>query len=175
MQDVNSRSGNAAIGLVQVTPSTFAHYRDTKLSGDPYEPLSNLTAGMRYAKARYGVEGMLDVIGHGHGYAAGGLVSPSNTFARNFAQTFGTVTPSLYDRGGLIHEGLQFIDHQRRTPDYVLTSAQWEKMFELAAHVEKTEGARGGITIGTVHGHSAEEVAAEIEKMRRRKEALEYV
>ena len=175
VQDVNSRSGNAAIGLVQVTPSTFAHYRDTKLSGDPYEPLSNLTAGMRYAKARYGVEGMLDVIGHGHGYAAGGLVSPSNTFARNFAQTFGTVTPSLYDRGGLIHEGLQFIDHQRRTPDYVLTSAQWEKMFELAAHVEKTEGARGGITIGTVHGHSAEEVAAEIEKMRRRKEALEYV
>ena len=175
VQDVNSRSGNAAIGLVQVTPSTFAHYRDTKLSGDPYEPLSNLTAGMRYAKARYGVEGMLDVIGHGHGYAAGGLVSPSNTFARNFAQTFGSVTPSLYDRGGLIHEGLQFIDHQRRTPDYVLTSAQWEKMFELAAHVEKTEGARGGITIGTVHGHSAEEVAAEIEKMRRRKEALEYV
>ena len=175
VQDVNSRSGNSAIGLVQVTPSTFAHYRDTKLSGDPYEPLSNLTAGMRYAKARYGVEGMLDVIGHGHGYAAGGLVSPSNTFARNFAQTFGTVTPSLYDRGGLIHEGLQFIDHQRRTPDYVLTSAQWEKMFELAAHVEKTEGARGGITIGTVHGHSAEEVAAEIEKMRRRKEALEYV
>ena len=175
VQDVNSRSGNAAIGLVQVTPSTFAHYRDTKLSGDPYEPLSNLTAGMRYAKARYGVEGMLDVIGHGHGYAAGGLVSPSNTFARNFAQTFGTVTPSLYDRGGLIHEGLQFIDHQRRTPDYVLTSAQWEKMFELAAHVEKTEGARAGITIGTVHGHSAEEVAAEIEKMRRRKEALEYV
>ena len=175
VQDVNSRSGNAAIGLVQVTPSTFAHYRDTKLSGDPYEPLSNLTAGIRYAKARYGVEGMLDVIGHGHGYAAGGLVSPSNTFARNFAQTFGTVTPSLYDRGGLIHEGLQFIDHQRRTPDYVLTSAQWEKMFELAAHVEKTEGARGGITIGTVHGHSAEEVAAEIEKMRRRKEALEYV
>jgi len=175
VQDVNSRSGNAAIGLVQVTPSTFAHYRDTKLSGDPYEPLSNLTAGMRYAKARYGVEGMLDVIGHGHGYAAGGLVSPSNTFARNFAQTFGSVTPSLYDRGGLIHEGLQFIDHQRRTPDYVLTSAQWEKMFELAAHVEKTEGARGGITIGTVHGHSAEEVAAEIDKMRRRKEALEYV
>ena len=175
VQDVNSRSGNAAIGLVQVTPSTFAHYRDTKLSGDPYEPLSNLTAGMRYAKARYGVEGMLDVIGHGHGYAAGGLVSPSDTFARNFAQTFGSVTPSLYDRGGLIHEGLQFIDHQRRTPDYVLTSAQWEKMFELAAHVEKTEGARGGITIGTVHGHSAEEVAAEIEKMRRRKEALEYV
>ena len=175
VQDVNSRSGNSAIGLVQVTPSTFAHYRDTKLSGDPYEPLSNLTAGMRYAKARYGVEGMLDVIGHGHGYAAGGLVSPSNTFARNFAQTFGTVTPSLYDRGGLIHEGLQFIDHQRRTPDYVLTSAQWEKMFELAAHVEKTEGARAGITIGTVHGHSAEEVAAEIEKMRRRKEALEYV
>ena len=175
VQDVNSRSGNSAIGLVQVTPSTFAHYRDTKLSGDPYEPLSNLTAGMRYAKARYGVEGMLDVIGHGHGYAAGGLVSPSNTFARNFAQTFGTVTPSLYDRGGLIHEGLQFIDHQRRTPDYVLTSAQWEKMFELAAHVEKTEGARAGITIGTVHGHSAEEIAAEIEKMRRRKEALEYV
>ena len=152
--DVNTLSGDLAQGLVQVIGSTFAAFRDPSLPNDRRHPLANLVAGMRYATARYGYGGQLGVIGHGHGYADGGRV-----------------TPTLYDRGGLITEGVQLIDHRRATPDYVLTSEQWEAMYNIADHSSRT---RGGITIGEVHGYTADEVAEAIEKRRRREERLNY-
>lgn len=153
--DINTTTGDLAQGLVQVIGSTFAAYRDPSLPNDRTHPLANLVAGMRYAAARYGRGGMLGVIGHGHGYAEGGRV-----------------TPALYDKGGVIRRGVQVIDHQRKDPDYVLTTKQWENMYRIAENTSKQ--VNNGITIGTVQGYTAEEVAREIERRRRQEEALAY-
>lgn len=153
--DINTITGDLAMGLVQVIGSTFAAFRDPSLPNNRLDPLANLVAGMRYAKARYGYSDMLGVIGHGHGYHDGGRVRPY-----------------LFDKGGVIRKGVQVIDHQRKDPDYVLTSSQWEKMYRIAENSGKIQNR--GITIGTVQGYSAEEVAREIERRRRQEEALAY-
>ena len=153
--DINTITGDLAMGLVQVIGATFAAFRDPSLPNNRLDPLANLVAGMRYAKARYGYSDMLGVIGHGHGYHDGGRVRPY-----------------LFDKGGVIQRGVQVIDHQRRDPDYVLTSTQWDRMYKIAENTEKIQ--KGGVTIGTVQGYTAEEVAEAIERRRRQEEALNY-
>jgi SLT domain-containing protein/phage-related protein len=52
--DINARNGNPSQGLMQVTGSTFAAYRDPSLPNDPTDPLANMVAAANYIQARYG-------------------------------------------------------------------------------------------------------------------------
>ncbi|UAJ16269.1 tape measure protein [Gordonia phage Hortense] len=75
VQDVNS-GGNEAVGLLQVTPGTFATYRDPSLSDNRSDPWANMNAALRYYRARYG-DDLGAMWGKGHGYANGGTIPGS--------------------------------------------------------------------------------------------------
>lgn len=93
LTDSNAAAGHPSVGLLQLIPGTFATYagpyRNTpplvNFGGGPVSenPMAQIYAAIHYALARYGT-GMGGVIGHGHGYAAGGLVG------------------STYDKGGIL-------------------------------------------------------------------------
>lgn len=73
VHDVNS-GGNEAVGLLQVTPGTFARYRDPSLPNDRTDPFANMVAALRYYRAAYGSD-LSAMWGQGHGYDEGGIAN----------------------------------------------------------------------------------------------------
>lgn len=73
VDDINSRNGQHAQGLLQVIPGTFAAFRDPALPDDRTDPLANMVAALRYYKSRHGND-LTKEWGHGHGYDQGGVL-----------------------------------------------------------------------------------------------------
>jgi len=74
LTDINAQHGTPSQGLLQTIPSTFAAYAGPFRARGITDPLANIYAAINYALHRYGRLGMLSVIGHGHGYASGGII-----------------------------------------------------------------------------------------------------
>jgi SLT domain-containing protein len=52
--DSNAKAGHPSMGLAQTIGPTFEHYRLKSLPDDPYNPVANLSAAIRYIESRYG-------------------------------------------------------------------------------------------------------------------------
>lgn len=98
--DSNWLAGTPSVGLMQVIGPTFAAYAGPFRRTGPFEygvsvnPLANIYAGLNYALHRYGA-GWTSVLGHGHGYDAGGWLPPGLSLAWN-----GTGRPEQVIAGG---------------------------------------------------------------------------
>ena len=66
--DSNAKNGIPSKGLMQVIDPTFKAYARAGYNSNIYDPLSNILASVRYAKARYG---SLTKAYQGHGYSGG--------------------------------------------------------------------------------------------------------
>jgi SLT domain-containing protein len=112
LTDSNARAGDPSRGLMQTIGSTFNAYAGRFRSRGIYDPLANIYAGLNYAIHRYG-SGWTSVLGHGHGYAGGGIIEePIFGIGRSGRKySFGekgkeTVVPgskSGWGRGPLVH------------------------------------------------------------------------
>ena len=76
--DVNGTGESAGVGLGQMIPTTWAAYRDPELPDNRRNPWAMTNAMVRYGEQKYG-KNLLNVIGHGHGYASGGDVWGAGT------------------------------------------------------------------------------------------------
>ncbi|KSU22677.1 Phage tail length tape-measure protein [Lactococcus lactis subsp. lactis] len=78
--DINTITGDLAKGLLQTISSTF-NANKFPGHGNIFNGYDNALAAIHYAIGSYGDPGMLQVIGHGHGYAKGTPYVPEDQLA----------------------------------------------------------------------------------------------
>lgn len=78
--DINTITGDLAKGLLQTISATF-NTNKFPGHGNIFNGYDNALAAIHYAMGRYGDPGMLQVIGHGHGYAKGTPYVPEDQLA----------------------------------------------------------------------------------------------
>jgi hypothetical protein len=102
--DINAKRGTPSKGLIQTIDPTFQAYRDRRLPNDPYHPLANLVAGIRYAKARYGSIAAIwpKTMGYDEGGLAGGTgfmlkqtIAPERVLSPRQTAAFEALVPLL--------------------------------------------------------------------------------
>lgn len=72
--DSNGTGEAAGVGLGQMIPTTWAAYRDPTLPDNRRDPWAMINGMVRYGHQKYG-DGLLGVIGQGHGYDRGGMAT----------------------------------------------------------------------------------------------------
>lgn len=78
--DINTITGDLAKGLLQTISATF-NANKFPGHGNIFNGYDNALAAIHYAMGRYGDPGMLQVIGHGHGYSKGTPYVPEDQLA----------------------------------------------------------------------------------------------
>lgn len=129
--DINNITGNLARGLMQVVPTTFEAHKEPG-HDDIFDPIDNILASINYTVKAWGTlsNGWGDL---SRGYAGGGLVKPQ-----------------LFDEGGLLHRGVQVIDHQRSSPDKILTDRQWKAVYSTSEAVRSGVADNGSTVLQPV-------------------------
>ncbi len=97
--DSNAKAGTPSKGLMQVIDPTFNANWDPRTPHDIWNPLSNITASMKYALRQYG--SLSSAYGRAGGYADGGAVLGKSV-----------LKPILLDTGGTLPPGRSIVDNQ---------------------------------------------------------------
>ena len=150
--DSNASRGTPSKGLMQVIDPTFRAYARPGYDKDIWDPMSNILASIRYARARYGdVRKGWDRKG---GYSDGGLVGAK-----------------LYDQGGWLEPGEVGVNQSSR-PEPVFTGAQWDVLSSAAFSEQSVIGSQPRIHIEHA-GLQPADVVDEMEKREHRRRALQ--
>jgi len=118
LTDSNATAGHPSQGLMQTIPTTYAAYVLPSLASRPItDPVSNITAGVRYALANYGPGMLMGGGRHGAGggyvgYETGGIfgMDPQTAFEHRFM-------------GGPVNSGQPYVVGERGPEVFVPTTA----------------------------------------------------
>jgi len=118
LTDSNAVAGHPSQGLMQTIPTTYAAYVLPSLASRPItDPVSNITAGVRYALANYGPEMLMGGGRHGAGggyvgYETGGIfgMDPQTAFEHRFM-------------GGPVNSGQPYVVGERGPEVFVPSAA----------------------------------------------------